>query len=276
MEAPYQLLADYLRLTNQALAALSETPDLIVWPEVAVTDVLRWRPDLRRALHGLVEDAGAPLLFGVLEADTDEADEDEIYNTLYLFSPGGGEQRYDKTHLVPWGETIPLGEALPWLKALVYSRGGGEMAAGRRLTRFQLPDGRVFGCLICFESTLPNLAARLVRGGAQFLVVATNDAWFFDTAALPQHLWAAQARALETRVPVLRAANTGITAGIDCTGRLVGRIPDQIPGTSLVEIALPTGRPLSGYALGGDGFGWLCLLACLGFVAVRSLGGRRA
>ncbi len=176
--------------------------------------------------------------------------------------------------LVPWGETIPFGDLFPPLKNLVVGHGGGEMAAGRRLTIFQLPDGRRFACLICFESTLPHLAAQAVRRGADFLVVVTNDAWFFDTAALPQHLWAAQARAIEDRVPVLRAANTGITCAVTRTGRIQGRIAAQVPGVSVVDIAVPRQRG-SGYSTTGDGFAALCAFVVVGFLGARALSRRR-
>lgn len=288
---PLQILGDYLQLTRHALGEMAQPVQLVVWPEAAVTDLLARRPDMRQALHAMVQETGVPLLFGVLdtaesppiahlkeggdtgaESDSHDADaENAVYNSVYLFCPDGSEQRYDKMQLVPWGETIPFGDLFPPLRELVLGQGGGEMAAGAEPRLFELPGGRRFACLICFESTLAHLAARQVRAGAEFLVVVTNDAWFFQTAALPQHFWAAQARAIENGVPVLRVGNTGITGAISRTGQVEERLPSQLPGALRVEIALSHGIPGGPYSHGGDGFAVLSLFAVAGLPLLRRL-----
>jgi apolipoprotein N-acyltransferase len=128
--------------------------------------------------------------------------------------------RYDKVHLVPFGEYVPLGRYLPFIKKL--AAGAGDFTAGSKVEPLkagaELP---VLGPLVCFEVIFPEVAAEHVRGGAQLLTVVTNDGWFGKTPGPYQHLGFAAWRAAEAGVPLVRAANTGVSAVFDARGRLL-------------------------------------------------------
>ena len=275
---PDDLVADYLRATRHALADASEPVDLIVWPEVAITGLWNYRESIRASLHEYVRRTDTPLFTGVLTGIDEELPDGSVrhhyYNSAVLLTPDGEEQQYDKIHLVPWGETIPFANWIPGLRDLVVSAGGGEMDAGSRETIFTLPDGRRFACLICFESTLPHMARRRVNRGARFLVVITNDAWFYRTSALPQHLWSSRARAMESRIPVLRAANTGISAAIARNGSITARLPEQLTAAQVVEIDVK-GESKTLYTRTGDVFAWLCLCVVASLLARKCFARRR-
>ena len=141
-----------------------------------------------------------------------------MYNSAFLVGPEATVLgRYDKIHLVPFGEYIPLRRLLFFLDKLV--QGIGDFRSGEAYTVMAIPQGR-FAVLICFEVIFPDLVRHFVRHGAQFLVNITNDAWFGYSPASYQHLSMVVFRAVENRLPIVRAANTGISAVIDPTGRL--------------------------------------------------------
>jgi apolipoprotein N-acyltransferase len=192
------------------------------------------------------------------------------YNSAYLVSPSKEVvERYDKIHLVPYGEYVPLGEILP-LGSL--GEGIGNFKSGKAIFNFSLPQGQ-FGVLICFEIIFPDLCRRFVKKGANFLVTITNDAWFKRTSAPYQHFSMATFRAVENRVFIARAANTGISGFIDPKGKIVRRgeifTEEAMNGT----IRLPKKKTF--YTLYGDVFAWFCsafslLLLGYAFVQKRS------
>ena len=144
------------------------------------------------------------------------------YNSAYLVDPGGIAARYDKRHLVPFGEYVPLARVFTFLGTL--ARNAGSYTAARDLTL--LPwDGERLGTAICFEVTFPGEVADLVAAGASVLVTITNDAWYGETSAPWQHFRAARWRAAETRRPLVRSAITGVSAFVRPDGsieRLLG------------------------------------------------------
>ena len=129
------------------------------------------------------------------------------------------------------------------------------------------PSAISFSVLICFEDVFPELARRFVRHGARLLVVMTNDAWFGPTAAAYQHTQASTFRAIELRVPIVRAANTGWSGCIDSDGRWLASVRNAqgqelfIAGTQTCDV--PAGRSSSVYRQWGDWFPWLCLALTL-------------
>jgi apolipoprotein N-acyltransferase len=154
--------------------------------------------------------------------------------------------------LVPYGEYVPLGEILP-LGSL--GEGIGNFKSGKVIFNFSLPQGQ-FGVLICFEIIFPDLCRKFVKKGANFLVTITNDAWFKRTSAPYQHFSIAIFRAVENRVFIARAANTGISGFIDPKGKILKRgeifTEEAMGGT----IRLSTKKTF--YTLYGDVFAWLC------------------
>jgi apolipoprotein N-acyltransferase len=203
----------------ERLLGLSRCPEpgaLLVWPESAAWPYA-WQGNehLRRDL-GAIAAQGCSVLF-----NTSIWDGDAVYNSALLLAPDGTLQRYDKNHLVPFGEYVPLGDLLPWVSQLARAAGSYDAADEATLLEW---DGERLGLSICFEITMPGQVAERARSGATMLVTLTNDAWFGDTSAPWQHLAAARLRAAENRRPVLRAAITGISAMIDERGRVVRQL----------------------------------------------------
>ncbi|MBW2121275.1 MAG: apolipoprotein N-acyltransferase [Deltaproteobacteria bacterium] len=196
-------------------------PDLIIWPETAVPFFFPYDQPFTRMVRNVARETGAPLLFG---SPFYEVDNQRIryFNSAYLVSPEGKiGGRYDKIHLVPFGEYVPLARFLPFIEPLVESVGNlvsGSNTLGTVV--FSIPRAR-FGVLICYEIIFPGLTRRFIGRGADFLVTITNDAWFGKTSAPYQHFSMAVFRAVENRTYVARAANTGISGIIDSTGRII-------------------------------------------------------
>ena len=210
------ILDKYIRLS---LSAAEKQPDLVVWPETAVpfyffNDVKRTRRILDTA-----ERMKTPLLAG---APAYERREDsgglDLFNSAYLIDHRGRVKgRYDKVHLVPFGEYVPLKKWLPFVGKIVPETGDFSPGRPGRLLSAGNAD---MGVQICYEIIFPHLSAAMVRAGADILVNITNDAWFGNTSAPFQHFSMAVFRAVENRRPVVRAANTGISGFIDSAGRI--------------------------------------------------------
>ena len=251
----------YAGLTRQAARA---APDLIVWPETSVPGFLGLDEPLTQSLFAVSLAAEVPMLIGAPHARLDGA-RWQTTNGAALLQAGAIRQWYDKVHLVPFGEFIPFEGTLPWLREVLPPIG--DFIPGHDYTVFNWPVK--FSALICFEDLFPDLARRFVQGGARLLLVITNDAWFGPTAAAYQHAQASTFRAVELRVPVARAANTGWSGCIDASGRWLGSVRDAdgaelfVPGTAACDLALPpaadgqAGR--SAYLRWGDWFAWLCI-----------------
>ncbi len=250
--------ARHLALTEQvARTAHLGAKDVVVWPETSFPDDILtdnvWRPRLERA----AQDLGVNLLVGsaLLRGGKD-------YNSALLLSAGGQWPAvYDKQHLVPFCEFTPSGMGFMGI-------GRYHFEAGSRPGLMTLPVGRVFGLAICSEEFYPGLFRAMVRGGAGFAVVMLNDGWFARPEALFMHALAAPLRAVETGLPVVRAANTGRTCAFDGAGRLLdGEIKVQRLGVSAYELPVAEGRTF--YAQYGDIFAMACALFVIIFLVQR-------
>lgn len=241
----------YLSLSQEAVRKGAE---LVVWPESAVG--FPYRPDSgpqssSAYVRHLVRSIGVPVLFGSVSIEADGP-----RNTAY-FLDGGGKTvgRYDKVHLLAFGEYMPFSDWFPQLKGLV--QGVGDFRPGDK-TDPLCWDGSCFGVLICYEAILKSLPRALVRKGASFLINITNDIWFGDTSCPEQHLMLAVFRSVENRVWMVRAANTGISAFIDPAGRILDRTPLFTQAARVCRIqklSLP-----SLYKNWGNGFPAFCSL----------------
>lgn len=208
------------RYTRLSLRAARFHPDLLVWPETAVPYFFQEQGKLSKRIAAVSETTGADLLFGSPAYERSEG-QVRYYNRAYLLSPASRSvQRYDKVHLVPFGEYVPLKRFFPFIHRLVPA--AGDFVPGRRINPLQ-GSGYGAGVLICFEAIFPDLARRQAREGAQVLVNLTNDAWFGRTSAPFQHLAMSAFRSVETRLATIRAANTGISAFVDASGRITER-----------------------------------------------------
>jgi apolipoprotein N-acyltransferase len=204
--------------------AASEHPNLIVWPEASSPGLLGEDNSVFREIFSLARDIRTPLLIGTVARDGKE-----YFNSCLLINSAGEiSGRYDKLHLVPFGEYIPFKKYLPFLETIVPI---GDINEGREYTIFQIPNPKSqisnkFAVLICFEDLFPELSRKFIQEGAQFLVNITNDAWYKQTSASYQHLQASVFRAIENRVFLARAANTGISGFIDPSGRIISLVTD--------------------------------------------------
>ena len=260
-----RILAQYERLTREASAG---QPQLIIWPETSVPGYLGLEEALTQRVIALAREGGVPLLVGAPMGRL-RGTAWELTNSAVLVDAGGAlEQRYEKLHLVPFGEMVPFEQALGWVRRVLPPIG--EFSPGRDATVFRLEPLPPFSALICFEDVFPDLARRFVRQGARWLVVITNDAWFGPSAAAYQHAQASVFRAVELRVPVARAANTGWSGCIDAAGRPLGSVADAhgaelfVPGMLTCEIPAGPGRSL--YLAWGDWFAWLGLAVTAGWL----------
>jgi apolipoprotein N-acyltransferase len=235
-----------------SLKAAEQHPDLIIWPETATPFFFQQAREYQPMVLDIPNKTNAFLLFGS-PSFKGERGKVNYYNSAYLASPAKEiTGRYDKIHLVPYGEYVPLGEILS-LGSL--GEGIGNFKSGKVIYNFSIPHGK-FGVLICFEIIFPNLCRRFVKSGADFLVTITNDAWFGKTSAPYQHFTMTVFRAVENRVFIARAANTGITGFIDPRGKIIRK------GEIFVEEAMNGTIRLSKkktfYTLYGDVFAWVC------------------
>jgi len=208
----------YLGLSRAAAAAGA---DLLIWPETATPFYYEMDRDFRPRIKATIKETGVPLLFGSPGLDPPEktgTGDYRYFNSAFFLDASGTETgRYDKIHLVPFSEYPPL----PWLLGGLthFMEGMGDFTAGRDLKTLNFRD-QAIGVLICYEAIFPDQVRRLVAKGATFLVNITNDAWFGKTSAPFQHHSMVVFRAVENRVPVARAANTGISSVIGWDGRI--------------------------------------------------------
>ncbi len=256
----------YTRLTVQA----SGGADLVIWPEAATPFLFEREKDYQLEVMDLVRSRQAPLLFGSPALRYYPNGRPYLLNSAYLLSRDGMLLgRYDKQHLVPFGEYIPLHSSLLFfLDKLV--EGIGDFEAGTQATVLPLPSPHTqvssspsqskatFGVVICYEVIFPNLVREFAANGADFMVTITNDAWFGKSAAAYQHFGMVVLRAVENRRAFARAANTGISGFIDQQGRILEASPIFEEAALSRRISLE--RTLTFYTRYGDVFAYACVI----------------
>jgi apolipoprotein N-acyltransferase len=260
----------FRQATVDKYAALSigtrpERPELLVWPETAAPFYLGYQRQLTAGVLDGVRKAGAAAIVGSPAFKRSNGKRMTLYNSAFLVTADGRIQgRYDKSHLVPFGEYVPLGRFLPFVRKLV--EGVGDFKPG--------PPGRVLpwgprrlGVLICYEAIFPELARRQVENGADLLVNITNDAWYGRTSAPYQHFSMAVFRAVENRRAMVRSANTGISGFIDPVGRVSGASGLFTEAAAVQPLPVMRGRTL--YNRWGDVVGWGCVLVAAAALAMQ-------
>jgi apolipoprotein N-acyltransferase len=255
-----QIFQRFTRLSEIALGS-NPPPGLLIWPESSMPDPVR-DPNTE-SNEFVTEFSGASktdLLLGTLDVE-DRHD----YNAALLISGGTRQmQIYRKVHLVPFGEYIPLRHSFPLFAAVASKWVPGDFDRGRDYTVFRLTNNDIrVAPLICFEDTIGDLARQFVLKGANLLVDVTNDAWFLRSAGSQQHLANAIFRCVETRRPMARAANTGVTCFVNEFGRVTQMLQDEkgsifTEGVLTGEIKVPTERELTFYTRHGELFAKLC------------------
>jgi apolipoprotein N-acyltransferase len=233
----------------------TETADLIVWPESPAPFQER-DPMFRSAMTKLATETGAPIIAGNIAVDqtTENARGYYLFNSASFIAPQGEfAGRYDKMHLVPFGEYVPFKKLLFFAQNLTHEAGTFDF--GTRRTVFSV-NGHHYGTFICYESIFGDEVRQFVKAGADVLVNISNDGWYGDTSAPWQHLNMMRMRAIENHRWVLRATNTGVTASIDPYGRVVEAAPRHVR-TSL-RAGFGYENDLTFYTAHGDWFAWLC------------------
>lgn len=263
----------YKRLTFMSAI---ERSDLIVWPETSFPGFLEDEAMMAVKLRAVVRKSMTNVLVGAPTiGDLEKNQGVRFYNSAILFGPDGEERaRYHKLHLVPFGEYIPLRPLFGFLRRFVEI---GDFTGGHEWTLFDIasryrenPIKAKFAALICYEDMFPALTRRFVAQGADFLLNITNDAWFGDTTGPYQHGQSSIFRAVENRVNVVRAGNTGWSCFISPEGRILSAVQDDgkeinVTGHKSQDIVLRKGRTF--YNRFGDVFVYLCLVLC--FLAYR-------
>jgi apolipoprotein N-acyltransferase len=257
----------YIRLS---LSTRPQQPELIVWPESAAPFYfLAEVPPTRMIMQGVTA-AGAHFLIGAPSFDL-RGQQADYFNSAYLVEPGGEVLgKYDKAHMVPFGEYTPFKEYLPFLGKIVEHVG--DFKPGIKGQTLDL-RGRKLGILICYEIIFPSLARAMVQNGAGLLITITNDAWYGTTAGPYQHFSLAVLRAVENRRALARAANTGISGFVDPAGRVLDRTPLMEEAAVVRELPLLDAATV--YSRMGDVFGAACLGTALVATTVAWLKARR-
>jgi apolipoprotein N-acyltransferase len=271
------------RVLDAGLEASAEGARLVVFPEGTLP---QWvRPDIRSfadtALRsGASVEPGSQLIIGGITRGVREGRVVLTNSAFFLDDQLRVLARYDKRHLVPFGEYVPLMSILPY--QWFVPAGTAFFHPGADHQPVEIRAGRM-GMLICYEAIFPEIARETVNAGAQLLVNITNDSWYGFSSAPHQHLAISRMRAIETGRYLVRAANTGISAFVDPAGRVLSRTEiglaptdeDFIAASELVApahlvqtVALLDDRTV--YCVVGDLFAWLCVAFCLGLFALTS------
>ena len=235
--------------------AKKENPELIVWPESATPFYLFYDKEPTQKVIESIQQADTDFLIGSPSFVRNQGNI-EYYNSAYLVQPGSKNiQKYDKAHLVPYGEYVPFKRWLPFLGKIVAQVG--DFRPGEPGKTLPWKKGASVGIQICYEIIFPGLSREMVRNNAVLLINITNDAWFGTTSGPYQHFSMTVFRSVENRRTLVRAANTGISGFIDPVGRILA-------STQLLEEAAVTRTvPLIRHRTIYTRFGDLLALACL-------------
>ncbi|MFH1347384.1 MAG: apolipoprotein N-acyltransferase [Candidatus Margulisiibacteriota bacterium] len=212
---PFMVIPIFKIHEEMSQQAMQDKPDVIVWPETAIFSYVLHDRHLSKRIKDLAQKTNAWLVFGTPHYVGDKA-----YNSVVSISPTGEVvSRYDKQHLVPFGEYLPFKPLLyPFLKRVGYY----EAAFNSNPTPQPLKVGDLnVATAVCFESTFPYTIRKRVKNGSDFILLVTNDSWFDDSSALYFHLNTGVFRAIENRKYFIQVGNTGITAVIDPYGRIL-------------------------------------------------------
>ncbi len=257
---------------NLSLSAEKHNPDMVVWPETATPFYFLNDAPLTKIVIDAVAEMGKDFLIGSPSYTYEEGKKDvEYYNSAYLIDVESKViEKYDKVHLVPFGEYIPFKKWLPFLGKMVAHVG--DFKPGKKGETLLWKSDKL-GVQICFEIIFPDLSRAMVKNGAVILINITNDAWFAKTSAPYQHFSMAVFRAVENRRSLVRAANTGISGFVDPVGRV-------IQGSALFEDAvltenIPIYHKKSLYTRFGDFFAVACTLMSVIFIITGSYKGKK-
>src|SRR5579864_8548279 len=262
-----QTLQDLTELTVKSVATSPVKIDLVVWPESPApffTNDARFRD----AVSAMARDTKTWTVAGSIgtsSAPRTGGETPPVFNSAVLVSPTGDWiARYDKVHLVPFGEYLPFPSLFSFAGGLTKEVGEFERGKSRQPLN---AGGEQLGIFICYESIFPDEVRRSGDLGAQVFVNISNDGWYGDSGAYAQHLNQTRMRAIENDRWLLSATDTGVTASIDPWGRVVVRLPRKVRDALAAPFALNSGTTF--YTRHGDWFAFLCAIISAGALMAR-------
>ncbi len=245
------IIEKYNRLS---LSAKNQNPDIVVWPETATPFYFFYNHRLSKEVQKGIRQSGTDFLVGSPFFEKTKTSR-KYHNSAFLVNSAGVPLgRYDKTHLVPFGEYVPLKNWLFFAGKMVAQVGDfkpGDLGHTLIWKEYQL------GVQICYEVIFPGLTRIITRNGANLIFNITNDAWFGRTGATQQHFSMAIFRAVENKRALVRCANTGVSGFVSPTGRIIESTPLFIEKVMTHEVPLIRKKTI--YTRLGDFFAWLCL-----------------
>jgi apolipoprotein N-acyltransferase len=256
---------DYFQTTIQELTQLSETPlssgkrpDLIVWPE-SPAPFFENDAKFRDPLSQIARQTQTWILAGNVTVHNSGGTQQTIFNSASLIAPSGAwTSRYDKVHLVPFGEYVPFQRLFSFAGGLTQQVG--DFSSGK--ARDPLTAGNTkLGIFICYESIFPDEVREFAKNGAQVFVNISNDGWYGDSGAYAQHLKQSRMRAVENARWLLLDTNTGVTASADPYGRIVTSVPRKVRTVLQAHYGLSSKTTF--YTRHGDWFAYLCAIISL-------------
>jgi apolipoprotein N-acyltransferase len=264
---------EYFNSTLRDLSRVSFTGQnsshLVVWPE-SPAPFYTSDPLFRDAVSNLARQANSWVLtgsIGIRNAPQTPGGATEIYNSGALVSPAGEwTSRYDKTHLVPFGEYVPFKRVFAFAGGL--TKEVGDFSAGASRAPLDAGGTRL-GVFICYESIFPDEVRQSANQGAQVFVNISNDGWYGDSGAYAQHLKQARMRAVENARWLLRDTNTGVTASIDPYGRIVASVPRKL--RTALDAPYALSNETTFYTRHGDWFAYACAIICVVALFIRPL-----
>lgn len=242
-------------------------PDLVAWPE-SPAPYFEGEPRFQAAMKAIAREDDAPLFVGGIGMDLDRKDGEWLeYNSAMIFAADGARiGRYDKIHLVPYGEYIPYRDLFFFAHKLTGKVT--DFSRGVDRTVFRIPDQhgvvRRYGVFICYEAVFADEVRQFAKNGAEVLVNLSDDGWYGDTSAPWQHLNMVRMRAIENRRWILRDTNNGVTAAIDPYGRVRQSIPRHVADALPAQFGFR--EDVTFYTEYGDVFAWVCAVLSLGMV----------
>ncbi len=241
-------------------------PDLVVWPE-SPAPYFESDPRFQRSIPQIARAEDAPLIVNGIGAEFVPSEGWQDYVSAMVFNADGQEVgRYDKIHLVPFGEYIPFARLFFFAHKLTGKVSAFTPGSERRIFHLTGPDGQThrYGIFICYEAVFADEVRHFALNGAEVFVNLSDDGWYGDTSAPWQHLNMTRMRAIENRRWLLRDTNNGVTAAIDPYGRVRQSIPRHI--IDALPAAYGFRDNITFYTAHGDLFAWLCVLLSLGIV----------
>ncbi|HJM82472.1 MAG TPA: apolipoprotein N-acyltransferase [Nitrospinota bacterium] len=248
---------------QRTIKAAIDGAKLIIWPETAIPFYFGRDPTFDNRMFSLAKTTGANILFGGLSI-IDGEKSPEIFNSAWTLTSEGELAKYDKVHLVPFGEYVPLKSLLFFVNSMASTIG--NLQAGKIIKPIKVDDIMV-APQICFEVIFPRYSRIMSSAGADIIVNITNDSWFGDSAASAQSMAMAVFRAVENRKPLLRSAQSGISAIIDSTGKITGQSGLFVETTLIGKVKINQ-KINSLYTSSNGLFGWVMLVSLFGFLCL--------